>query len=118
MARPRRQINVEQLERLAERRWTIEEIAAFFRVSQSTIERRFAAKIKESRHRGTAKLRDLQWALAAKLHPGMLIHLGRHYLGQTKDEENLGVAEQNEREVVYKTRWGSAVEPPSLGIVR
>lgn len=110
MARPKITIDITQLERLAERRWTIEEIAAFFRVSRDTIERRFAAKIHQARLRGSAKLRDLQWALAAKLHPGMLIHLGRHYLGQTKEGEEKQNNEPEASTIVYTTRWGNTHE--------
>lgn len=61
MARPKKPIDQEQLEKLAEKQWSIEQIAAFFRVSRDTIERRYAAKIAEAKQRGGAKLLDLAW---------------------------------------------------------
>lgn len=84
MARPRIKIDVEQLESLAERQWTITEVAAFFRVSRDTIERRYAANYADGKQRGFAKLRDLQWKRAEQGSDRMLIHLGEQYLGQTK----------------------------------
>jgi hypothetical protein len=64
MARPPKPINSKQVEELAERHWSIEQIAAFFRVDRRTIERRFAAVIEDARHRGRAKLIDMLWKRA------------------------------------------------------
>jgi DNA-directed RNA polymerase specialized sigma24 family protein len=83
MARPIKPIDEEQLRKCAEKQWTIEEIAAFFRVSRDTIERRYAAIYKEARQSGRAKLRDLQWARALNGSDTMLKHMSEHYLDQT-----------------------------------
>lgn len=64
MARPKKLINVEQLEKLAEKQWNIEQIAGFFGVSRDTLERRYAANIKDARNRGAAKLTDALYARA------------------------------------------------------
>lgn len=82
MARPKKDIDLEQLRKCAERQWTNSEIAAFFRVDRTTIERRFSAVIEEARHSGCAKLRDLQWKKAEHGSDRMLIHMSEHYLRQ------------------------------------
>lgn len=84
MARPRKEIDEEQLKKLAKFHCTIEEIAAFFNVSRDTIERRYAAKIIEGRNAGKAKLRDLQWLAAEGGNVQMLIWLGKVYLNQSE----------------------------------
>lgn len=82
MPRPKKQIDIEQLEKLAEKQWSIEQIAAFFRVSRDTIERRYAANVKEARQRGTAKIIDLQWKRALEGSDTMIKHMSQHYIGQ------------------------------------
>lgn len=82
MARPRKKIDVEQLIKCAEKQWHIREIAAFFRVSHDTIQRRYASIIEEARNSGKAKLRDLQWKRALEGSDTMIKHMSEHYLGQ------------------------------------
>ena len=82
MARPKKPIDVEQLIKCAEKQWTVREIAAFFRVSHDTIQRRYASVIEEARQSGRAKLRDLQWARALNGSDTMLKHMSEHYLDQ------------------------------------
>ena len=90
VGRPQKSIDVEQLEKLAERQWTVEQIAAFFRVSRDTIERRFAEEVRQSKQRGAAKLLDKQFDVAMQGNVNMLIWLGKNYLGQTdKNEEQM-----------------------------
>lgn len=81
--RPPAELNVDYVERLAEKHWTKREIAAFFRVSEDTIHRRFAAEIDAARERGKAKLRDMQWKLASEGNTQITIWLAKQYLGQT-----------------------------------
>jgi len=83
MARPKKPIDEEQLRKCAEKQWTVREIAAFFRVSHDTIQRRYASVIEEARQSGRAKLRDLQWARAVNGSDTMLKHMSEHYLDQT-----------------------------------
>lgn len=87
MARPRKVIDLEQLDRCAEKHWTHEEIAAHFRVSADTIKRRFADRIEECRERGKAKLRDLQWRRALDGSDRVLLHMSEHYLKQQRTEK-------------------------------
>ncbi len=87
MARPKKPIDQEQLEKLAEKQWSIEQIAAFFRVNRATIERRFAEKINDARQRGRAKIVDLQWKRALEGSDRMIMHMSAHYLGQSQKLE-------------------------------
>ena len=67
---------------------TMEEIAILCKVSIDTLERRFAAIIKEEREGGKMSLRRWQWKLAATGNLGMLIWLGKQHLGQ-RDKRDL-----------------------------
>ena len=93
----RKKIDPEILCKLAERQWTVPEIAAFFGVSRDTIERRFAEKVTQSRHNGAAKLRDLQWKKAIQGDSRMIIHMSKHYLGQ-RDNSTVEVVRTAEPE--------------------
>jgi hypothetical protein len=95
--RPKAPIDREQLIKCAERQWLTTEIAAFFRVSVSTIDRNFAEDIREARQRGHAKLRDIQWKRALEGSDRMIEHMSKHYLKQheeTKTTVTLPVQEQ------------------------
>lgn len=59
--RPKKPIDPLQVKNLAERGWSIKQIAAHFGVNDMTIARRFSALIKESRQHGAAKLIDILW---------------------------------------------------------
>ncbi len=87
MARPRKIIDIEQLEKCAEKQWSYVEIAAFFRVSVKTIERRYVAIIEDAKQRGKTKLRDLQWKRALEGSDRMIMHMSAHYLGQSQKLE-------------------------------
>jgi hypothetical protein len=87
MARPRKIIDIEQLEKIAEKQWSFTEIAAFFRVSEKTINRRYVQIIEDARQRGRTKLRDLQWKRALEGSDRVLLHMSAHYLGQNQKLE-------------------------------
>ena len=84
--RPQKEIDVEQLEKLAALQCTYDEIAAWFGVDKSTISRRFATEINEGREKGKISLRRKQWKLA-DTNANMAIFLGKNYLGQ-KDHQD------------------------------
>lgn len=88
------EIDAGHLEVLAERQWSLLEIAAFFRVSHDTIERRFASKIKEARLRGHAKIRDLQWKRALEGSDKMIVHMSEHYLEQHQEVKTTVVSDK------------------------
>lgn len=82
MARPKKEIDIEQLRKCAEKLWHITELAAFFKVSTDTLHRRYAAIIEEARQSGKAKLRDFQWKRVMEGSDTILKHMSEHYLDQ------------------------------------
>jgi DNA-binding transcriptional MocR family regulator len=84
VARPQKQIDPKLVKRLACAGLTIAEIAATLECSHDTIQRRFASELKDGRERMTSSLKRKQFAVAMKGNVGMLIWLGKQYLGQTE----------------------------------
>lgn len=66
MGRPRNEVDIEQLKKLASIQCTNVEIAAWFGVSVDTITRNFADIIKECKETGKASLKRLLWRSAEK----------------------------------------------------
>jgi AraC-like DNA-binding protein len=81
MARPKKEIDPSKVRKLAGMGLTGEEIAAVLECSKDTLERRFAADLKEGRTRLNASLKRTQFAMSRK-HVAMAIWLGKQYLGQ------------------------------------
>ena len=102
MARPRKEIDQEQFEKLCGIQCTKEEIADWFDCSEDTIENfckrtygeSFTVVFQKKRRVGKISLRRSQWQLAKKS-AAMAIFLGKNYLGQSdegsKDDDNGGV---------------------------
>lgn len=88
--RPLKQIDEEQFENLCSIFCTLNEIASMFKVSEDTIERwckrkyklGFAEVYKIKSAKGKMSLRRAQFKLAMEGDRGMLIWLGKQYLGQ------------------------------------
>lgn len=95
-------IDGEQVAKLAERFWTKTEIAAFFNVSERTIRDNFADIFIKGRELGKAKLRDYQLKSVAKGNVTMQIWLGKQYLGQTDQPQELN--DNSETTVIFKER--------------
>src|ERR1700723_227942 len=79
-------IDLEQVEKLCGLQCTDEELASFFGISVSTIERRkrqpvFAAAMTRGKAKGKLSLRRSLWALAAKGQPAANIFLAKNLLG-------------------------------------
>lgn len=83
MGRPLKEIDADQVERLASIGCTQDEIAGFFGVDQSTISRRFASEMALGASRCKISLRRRQWKAAGGGNVPMLIHLGKQILGQS-----------------------------------
>lgn len=89
MARPRKEIDPEQFEKLCALQCTLEEIAGWFGCSVDTIERwckrqysrSFAETYKTHSQQGKISLRRNQFKIAEK-NAAMAIFLGKQYLGQ------------------------------------
>lgn len=98
MARPRADIDLAELQKLAEMQCTLEECAGFFGVSDDTINRRlkeagyegFAGFFKVHGAAGRSSLRRAQWRAALDGNPTMMVWLGKNMLGQTDKQEVSG----------------------------
>lgn len=108
MARPQKEIDIEQFEKLCALQCTEEEIANWFKCSVDTIERwckrtyadedgnplSFAEAYKNHSVDGKISLRRFQFKMAEK-NPSMAIWLGKQWLGQ-RDTIDVGM-DVNER---------------------
>lgn len=87
MARPKKKIDEDALEKLVHIGCTTEELAFFFGVSRDTLERRYAALIAKGRATAKIRLRKIQFDIAKKGSAIMAIFLGKQMLGQTDKVE-------------------------------
>lgn len=91
MARPKLKIDPEQVRKLAAIQCSLEEMASILGCSHDTLERRFASVIKDGRNNGKMSLKRKQYEVAMTGNVGMLIWLGKQYLGQSdKSEIDIG----------------------------
>ncbi len=83
MARPKKEIDYEAVEKLASIQCTQEEIATFLNLSVRTLQRdeEFCRLYKKGQENGKMSLRRIQFKLAEK-NTSMAIFLGKQYLGQ------------------------------------
>lgn len=104
MARPRKEIDWRDVEKLAAMQCTQEEVAAFCECAVDTLERA-CVRDKEmpfsefyAQHKGTGKisLRRMQWACAQKGNVTMLIWLGKNMLGQKDGRDETDVSNHTE----------------------
>lgn len=94
MARPRTEINYDQLDKLLGLQCTLRECAFYFKCSEDTIERAVKKDKKMTfneyreikRQSGLISLRRIQFHLAERSVP-MAIFLGKNYLGQSDKGE-------------------------------
>lgn len=95
MGAPRKEIDWDEFDRLCELHCTLTEIAAWFKVSEDTIERRvnethcmtFAEYYKIKSANGKSSLRRMQYKAAMAGNTAMLIWLGKQLLGQHDRQE-------------------------------
>lgn len=95
MARPMKQINKDEFEDLLNFQCTKEDIAGFFHVSEKTLQNycrktykmTFSEIAEEYKAAGRVSIRRAQFAAAKAGNVQMLIHLGKHMLGQTDKVE-------------------------------
>ena len=85
MARPKIEIDPQQVEGFTRNGSPASEIADYLGVSESTLRRRFPKLIAKSRAIRRMKLRELQWNQARDGNVSMLIFLGKEELGQGQD---------------------------------
>lgn len=82
--RPKLNLDVTLIERLAGIHCTTKEIAAAMDCSTDTLERNFAALMAKGREKGKTSLRRIQWESAQKGNVTMQIWLGKQILGQAE----------------------------------
>ena len=87
MARPKLDIDPKVVESLAKLGATNVEIADHFCCDEGTIRKRFSDILTKTRAVRKVRLRELQWKLAEEGNLGMLIWLGKQYLGQSDKAE-------------------------------
>jgi hypothetical protein len=81
--RPRKEIDFEIVRKLAAIGCTNAEIGAWFNCDESTIRGRCSEEVRLGKEDGKTSLRRMQWKRARAGSDTMLIHLGKHMLGQT-----------------------------------
>lgn len=87
MARPKKNIDPDQVRRLAMINCTMVEIASVVQCSVDTIERRFADVVKEGWSQGRSSLKRMMWESAQKGNTSMLIFLSKQMLGYSDKVE-------------------------------
>ena len=88
VGRPKKySLDTRQVEQLAEYGCTDTEIASFFDIPRTTLERNYEHYITKGRESGKIRLRQYQWSAAKKGNVAMLIWLGKQILGQTDKQE-------------------------------
>ena len=80
-------LDTNQVEQLASFGCTDTEIASFFDISRTTLERNYEQYLTKGRESGKIRLRQMQWASAKKGNVAMLIWLGKQLLGQSDKQE-------------------------------
>ena len=87
--RPKKVIDMVQVEKLASIGCTHEEICAVIGCCKDTLYAQdvFSTVYKKGQDEGKMSLRHMQWQKAKAGHPGMLIWLGKQYLGQADKQE-------------------------------
>lgn len=113
--RPKKQISKESFEKLCELQCTIQEICAFFDISDKTLETwckeqygvTFSVVFSQKREKGKISLRRIQWQHAEK-NPSMAMFLGKNYLNQ-RDSTTVGITLQTEDDPITKALKESGV---------
>lgn len=111
MARPLKEIDGEQVFKLARLGCTQEEIGEYFGVSHQTIGRRFGQEYELGRGSSKISLRRAQFKAALGGNATMQIHLGKQYLGQT---DRLDVKSDG-KAIVYIDRASNPRDTPRHG---
>lgn len=94
MAMPLKQIDANQVYKLAAMFCTDEEIADFFGAGETTIKRRFRGELDRGRSAGKMSLKRKQYDMAVNNgNVAMLIWLGKQYLGQ-RDKVDAAVRDE------------------------
>ena len=86
VGRPKLDIDIEQVRRLARLHCSMQEMADFFGCHRDTLHNNFSAEIDKGKAEGNISLRRKQWQMAVeKGNVVMLIWLGKQMLGQRNE---------------------------------
>jgi hypothetical protein len=116
--RPRKEVDPEIVFKLAQLGCTYTEIGAWFGCDESTIRARFPEIYHQGKESGKISLRRMQWKRARAGSDPMLIHLGKHYLGQREksdDSDDDDIIEELRKEN-ESGKQGMAERPPESDI--
>lgn len=83
MARPKLNINGEEVQKLASFGCTNVEIADFFNCNEATIRKSYSEYLTKGRSLKKLRLRQIQWKIAENGNAAMAIWLGKNELGQS-----------------------------------
>jgi len=83
MARPKLDIDANEVQKLASFGCTNTEIADFYGCDESLIRKSYSEYLKKGRSEGKIRLRKIQWGIAEKGNAVMGIWLGKNILGQS-----------------------------------
>lgn len=87
-------INENQVYKLAQKRWTVKEIAAFFDCAVNTITSRFETIILKGHENYNTRLREAQTRSAMNGNVTMQIWLGKQYLDQVDKVNTNGLTDE------------------------
>jgi hypothetical protein len=107
MARPRKQVDEALLRKLAVIHCNQDEMASVLGVSVDTLQRRFAAQIKDGRAEGKMSLRRKMWEMALNGNVSLLIWLSKNELGFSDKVEEKNEVQAKVEQVEYVASWGN-----------
>ncbi len=115
--RPKKEIDWDMFDKLCGIQCTRREIAAWFDVSEDTIERlvkkqfhmTFAARFEEKKGIGKISLRRSMFQLAQKGNATMLIWLSKNHLDMT-DKVDQKIDQVTSEKITYKVKWADEEE--------
>jgi len=110
MARPKKHIDENLVEKLAKVGCSNESIAIQVGCSVDTLTRRYAELLQKSREGLKTQLRIWQLEAAKKGNVAMLIWLGKQMLGQTEKIEQTSEVKAEVKEISYVAQWGGSSE--------
>jgi len=106
MARPRKVIDETLLRKLAVIHCNQEEMSSVLGVSVDTLQRRYAAQIKEGRAEGKMSLRRKMWEMALNGNVSLLIWLSKNELGFSDKVEQKQDVQAKVEAIEYVAEWG------------
>jgi hypothetical protein len=107
MARPRKPVDEALLRKLAVIHCNQDEMASVLGVSVDTLQRRFAAQIKDGRAEGKMSLRRKMWEMALNGNVSLLIWLSKNELGFSDKVEEKTEVQAKVEQVEYVASWGN-----------